>query len=407
MNYLDSRKLYIDKDLHLFKSYIDINIREAMDLFGSSKGMPLLILNNNDEFVGTLSNGDIRRYLHDKNNSIYDCINNVINKEAKFCFEFDDKSIYEYVLSQDTIKIVPILDSNKKLVSVAYYDDIYFKIKNKILNRECSEIYLIAEIGVNHNGDVNEAKKLVDAISEAGFDAVKMQFRSSITYSNIREKNDTDLSTEYILSELDRVELSFEEEGDIIKYIKNKNLDFIGTPFDNEALNRLLKYKPDALKIASCDLTNHILIRSCAEKNLPMILSTGMSTETEIIRTNELLEDLNVNRSFLHCNSTYPTPIRDVNLSYISRLSDITESIIGYSSHDGNPLIPLASITSGAKIVELHVTSDKNALGTDHIASLEINKISEFVSSARNLSLAMGSSRPRIPSQGELITKSH
>ena len=189
--------------------------------------MPLLILNNNDEFVGTLSNGDIRRYLHDKDNSIYDCINNVINKEAKFCFEFDDKSIYEYVLSQDTIKIVPILDSNKKLVSVAYYDDIYFKIKNKILNRECSEIYLIAEIGVNHNGDVNEAKKLVDAISEAGFDAVKMQFRSSITYSNIREKNDTDLSTEYILSELDRVELSFEEEGDIIKYIKNKNLDFI------------------------------------------------------------------------------------------------------------------------------------------------------------------------------------
>ena len=136
-----------------------------------------------------------------------------------------------------------------------------------------------------------------------------------------------------------------------------------------------------------------------------MILSTGMSTETEIIRTNELLEELNVNRSFLHCNSTYPTPIRDVNLSYISRLSDITESIIGYSSHDGNPLIPLASITSGAKIVELHVTSDKNALGTDHIASLEINKISEFVSSARNLSLAMGSSRPRIPSQGELMNK--
>ena len=264
---------------------------------------------------------------------------------------------------------------------------------------------MIAEIGVNHNGKVEEAIDLINNISDAGFDAVKMQFRSSETYSNIKMNNDIDLGTEYILSELKRVELKSVQEKKIIEHIKTTNLDFIGTPFDNKSLERLLTYKPDAIKIASCDMTNNILIENCAKNNLPIIISTGMSNETEIIRTNQILEDLNVNRCFLHCNSTYPTPIEDVNLSYINRLRLITKCIIGYSSHDGNQLIPLASIASGAKIVELHVTRDKNAKGTDHIASITLDETNAFVESARKISLANGSERPRSPSQGELMNK--
>ena len=129
-----------------------------------------------------------------------------------------------------------------------------------------------------------------------------------------------------------------------------------------------------------------------------------MSNETEILRTNQLLEDLNVNRCFLHCNSTYPTPIDDVNLSYINRLK-LMNCIIGYSSHDGNKLIPLASIASGAKIIELHITKDKNAMGTDHIASISLGETKEFVESARKLSIANGSDSPRVPTQGELMNK--
>ena len=252
---------------------------------------------------------------------------------------------------------------------------------------------------------IQEAIDLIDNIYDAGFDAVKMQFRSSDTYSNSKFDNDIDLSTEYILSELKRIDLTTKEEEKIVNYIKKKNLDFIGTPFDKKSLERLLTYKPDALKIASCDLTNILLIESCSKENLPIILSTGMSNETEIIRTNQFLEELNVNRCFLHCNSTYPTPLDDVNLSYINRLQKITDCIIGYSSHDGDQLIPLASIASGAKIIEVHVTKDKNAQGTDHLASLSIDETKKFVDSARKIAISNGSSNPRIPSQGELMNK--
>ena len=232
-----------------------------------------------------------------------------------------------------------------------------------------------------------------------------MQFRSTDTYSTDILKNDIDLGTEYICSELERVNLTFQEEKKIIAYIKEKKLDFIGTPFDKKSLIRLISYKPDALKIASCDLTNIFLIEACTKYNLPIILSTGMSNETEILKINRILEDLNVNRSFLHCNSTYPTPISDVNLKYIERLIKITDCIIGYSSHDGDTLIPITSIASGAKIVEVHITKDKNSNGTDHLASITVTETKEFVKSARKIAKANGFANPRIPSQGELMNK--
>ena len=397
--------MFIDYDIKRFIISINKSVKEAISLYGDNKGLPLIAINDKNEFIGTLSNGDIRVYLSESQNNIEYPIIKAVNTESIYCFDNFDKSIFEHILSNEKIKILPIIDKYKKLKAVAYYDQINFKISNKIINYKSNYTYLIAEIGVNHNGKIKEAIDLIDNISNSGFDAVKMQFRSCDTYSNIKSNNDIDLGTEYILSELDRVRLSYDQEKKIIEHIKRKKLDFIGTPFDNKSLERLLAYKPDAIKIASCDITNIFLIKNCAKYNLPIILSTGMSNETEIIRTNQLLEDLNVNRCFLHCNSTYPTPIDDVNLSYINRLGLITNCIIGYSSHDGNKLIPLASIASGAKIVELHVTKDKNARGTDHIASISLEETEDFIQSARKISLAKGSASPRVPSQGELMNK--
>ena len=405
MSFNSNQRMFINKDVGKFVINESKTIRDAINLYGNNYGLPLIVINNNDEFVGTLSNGDIRIFLAKRENKVEDSIKRAVNKNAKYCFDDFDKSIYEHFLSENRIRIVPITDKFKKLKAVAYHEDIYIKLGHKVIKSDINDVYLIAELGVNHNGNLNNALKLIDNIKQAGFDAVKMQFRSTETYSNDRFKNDVDLGTEYILSELERVDLSHKEESIIINYINEKNLDFIGTPFDQKSLERLINYKPNAIKIASCDLTNNFLIESCAKCNLPMILSTGMSNETEIIKANQLLEELNVHKCFLHCNSTYPTPLNDVNLNYINRLQKITNSIVGYSSHDGDQLIALASIPAGAKIIEVHVTKDRNDIGTDHLASITVDETIEFVKSARKLIITNGSSNPRIPSQGELLNK--
>ena len=405
MNTDFGRRMFINKNIDKFIIKDKKTLREALNHFGDNFGLPLIVLNNNEEFVGTLSNGDIRIFLSKSKSQIEDPIKDAVNKNAKYCFDDFDKSIYEHYLSEKNIRIVPILDKYKKLKAVAYFEKIFINIGSKVIKSDTNDIYLIAELGVNHNGDYDNAISLINNINEAGFDAVKMQFRSSETYSNDRFKNDVDLGTEYILSELDRVNLTLKEEKKIIDYIKKKGLDFIGTPFDQKSLERLISYKPNALKIASCDLTNNFLIESCSIYNLPIILSTGMSTETEIIKTNQILEDLNIRRCFLHCNSTYPTPLADVNLNYINRLQKITNCIVGYSSHDGDQLIAIAAIASGAKIIEVHITNDRDSMGTDHLASITINETKQFVKSARRISIANGFSNPRIPSQGELLNK--
>ena len=399
------KKIINDKKIDKFVIYSNKTIREAILLFEKTNGLPLIALNERKEFVGIISNGDIRRFLSKSENLLDDCVKKAINRNALYCLDNDDKSVYSHYLFNENIRVIPILNDARKVVSVAYFGEVDFKISKRSLSYEDNEIYLIAEIGVNHNGDYKEALKLIDYIAESGFNAVKMQFRSGITYSCADNFDDLDLSTEYIISEINRTNITYEEEELIVNFIKKKGLDFIGTPFDNEALNRLLMYQPDAIKIASCDLTNILLIKECAKHNLPLILSTGMSSETELINVNNWLNNKNVNKCFLHCNSTYPTPIEDNNLNYINRMKLITESIIGYSSHNGDPIIPIAAAALGAKIIELHVTSNKEAIGTDHSSSLDIKELKIFVENIKKVSLALGNQNPRIPSQGELINK--
>ncbi len=397
--------LKFDKSISAFCIEKQETIADAIQGFEKSKGLPLIVINQNNELIGSLSNGDVRKYLSASSSTLSDLVIEALNSNPHYAFDSDDISVIKMELSTEETRILPIINKKRELTSVAYFTDISFNINEKIITYRNNFIYLIAEIGVNHNGKLEEAMNLVDVAVNSGFDAVKLQFRSESTYSNCKDTGDIDLGTEYILEELKRTALSIEEEQKLCNYIKSKNIDLIGTPFDDIALERLISYKPDAIKIASCDLTNHILIKSCAEKNLPLVLSTGMSNETEIIRTNKFLRDLEVNYCFLHCNSTYPCPIEDARLKYIHRLSKITEKISGYSSHDGNQVIPLAAIGAGAKIIEVHITNNKDANGTDHSASLISSELKNFVYSARLISNALGLSKPRVPTQGELINK--
>ena len=177
----------------------------------------------------------------------------------------------------------------------------------------------------------------------------------------------------------------------------------IATPFDEESLQFIINSNLcDAIKIASCDLTNHQLIKKAASARVPLILSTGMSYEREIVEASRLMHQLKVPHCFLHCNSTYPSPIQDINLSYLSRLKKITNTVVGYSSHDGNKVIPCAAVACGASIIEFHITSDKDQNGTDHLASINITDLDETIGSLLATYQALGSNKTRLPSQGEL-----
>lgn len=374
--------------------------------FESLNGKPLLVLDEAGKLLGLISTGDLRHIVYSEPlNWRIKSLSDICNKRFVYASVYDkDQTIIS--LLDHKIKVVPLLDESRKLVGIAYLnDEPRFSIGDLTLCQNNSQTLLIAEIGVNHNGDASEALFLVQAAAEAGFDGIKLQLRSEYTYRKLNHTG-KDLGTEYILDELSKSELDYSGESLIIDYIKDRSeLLFIGTPFDEFALERLISYGPDGIKVASCDIDNLPLHKKIAALDFPTIISTGMSYERQIIECVNLYRSAgHCNIAFLHCNSTYPTPVADINLSYMARLSAVTQCVIGYSSHDGSTSIPISAIAAGASIIEVHITRSRDASGTDHRASLEITELRSFVDSCRCVDSAMGprSQLPRVPTQGEL-----
>ena len=378
-------------------------VQDILFKFDETKGRPIIVLSKYGNLYGLLSSGDIRRFLS-KGIEKYQkaLVQEICNKNPVFVKNSESNTVIKRLLSEN-ITIVPVLDKNNAVISFAYNDFPSLKIGAQTISINRNYIYLIAEIGVNHNGSIEEAKYLIDNANESGFDAIKLQIRSEETYSSDPFEG-KDLSVQYIENEIKRTELDLDTYVEIMNYIKSTNLDLICTPFDEIALDFILENNVDGLKIASCDLTNDPLIIKASQANLPIILSTGMSTESEILHANGLL-DRTTNYAFLHCNSTYPAPPEDINLAYINRLRDLTNCVTGYSSHDGNFYIPLTSIGFGSRIIECHITRDRNQKGTDHLASLPIKELNNFVHTVRLISQAIGDDLPRCPSQGELMNR--
>lgn len=268
-------------------------------------------------------------------------------------------------------------------------------------------IYVIAEVGNNHNGSLALARQLVDASIEAGADCVKFQLRNR--QALYRTKADgsraEDLGVEYIQDLLDKVELSVDEHRQIREYCKDKGISYICTPWDEPSVDVLAGFDVPAFKIASADLCNPYLIAKAASLGKPLILSTGMSLEHEIIRTIEQLQGLGVPFALLHCNSTYPAPESDIQLGYIARLREL-HGLIGYSGHERGTAITLAAVALGAKLVERHITLDRGMEGPDHLASLEPLEFRQLVDGIRQIEKALPWVGPgRHASQGELLNR--
>jgi N-acetylneuraminate synthase len=268
-------------------------------------------------------------------------------------------------------------------------------------------VFVIAEIGNNHNGSVELAKQLVDAAILAGADAVKFQLRDrAALYRHPPDSSGTeDLGVEYIQDLLNKVELTIDQHRAVRHYCQDRGMTYLCTPWDEPSVEVLATFDVAALKLASADLCNPYLIRKAASLGKPLLLSTGMSHEDEIIRAASQVRTLGVPFALLHCNSAYPAPETDIQLGYLTRLAEL-HPIIGYSGHERGTAISIAAVALGARIIERHLTLDRRMEGPDHLASLEPQEFEMLVEGIRQVEKALPWTGPgRQVSQGELLNR--
>lgn len=267
---------------------------------------------------------------------------------------------------------------------------------------------IIAEAGVNHNGDLETAKQLVDAASVAGADVIKFQtFNAEQLVTQTAPKADYQVrSTDLVESQfkmLRRLELSAEMHEALIAHCCSRNIEFFSTGFDITSLNYLASLDFERIKIPSGEITNLPYLRHVGGSGKPVILSTGMATLGEIEAALDVLETAGALRTqitVLHCNTEYPTLIQDVNLQAMCRIRDAFGVAVGYSDHTLGIEVPIAAVALGAMVIEKHLTLDCSLPGPDHRASLEPNEFGLMVRAIRNIELAMGNGIKR-PSQSE------
>lgn len=270
---------------------------------------------------------------------------------------------------------------------------------------------VIAEAGVNHNGCLENAFKLIDAAVNAKVDYVKFQtFKSEKLVSKTAEKanyqsENTNNFEESQLQMLQKLELSESDHSEILGYCKLKGIKFFSTAFDLDSLKYLATIGLDMVKIPSGEITNLPYLKLAAKLFSKVILSTGMAT------LNEINEALNVflsegipkeNISILHCNTEYPTPMHDVNLKAMMHIGKTFQTAIGYSDHTLGIEVPIAAVALGATIIEKHFTIDRSLPGPDHAASLEPDELKSMVEAIRNIETAISGSGLKEPSASEM-----
>ena len=278
--------------------------------------------------------------------------------------------------------------------------------------------YIIAEIGINHNGYYNLAKKMILESKRAGADAVKFQKRDAADLVNslpklgkstgYLSKNEKDINHKskkfgtWVYPDL-RLELTDKNYLDLKKYCKKLKIDFIVTPWDETSANSLMKIGVDYLKIASIDANNFHFCEFIAKKKHPTIISTGMLTYKEIVKTQSIFKKHNTAHIFLHCTSAYPSDEKDKNLNCIPKLRSLLNEDVGFSGHGIGIAGATGATALGAKVIEKHVTLNKKMLGPDHAASLEFNTFSHLVDTCRKVSISLGSSEKKFLNSEKIL----
>ena len=273
---------------------------------------------------------------------------------------------------------------------------------------------IIAEAGVNHNGRMDLAKRLVDAASTAGADFVKFQafkskhlVASSLEKANYQKKSGRPSESQYEM--LKKLELSQDELTELFIYCSKKKIGFMASAFDKESLKFILNMNIEYLKVPSGEITNIPYLRFLGRKNKKVILSTGMSDINEIeIAVNVLLKSglAKRNLTILHCNTEYPTDFSDVNLNAMKTLESKFQTKVGYSDHTKGSHVAIAAVAIGASVIEKHITLNKKLKGPDHSSSLEPKEFIKFVERIRTTEEILGSHQ-KTPTNSEIRNINH
>lgn len=267
-------------------------------------------------------------------------------------------------------------------------------------------IFIIAEAGVNHNGNLETARKLIDAAAAAGADAVKFQtFKTENLVCRNAGKAAYQMETtdeeESQFDMLKKLELTPDMHRELISYCREKNIMFLSTPFDLDSLHYLVECGLGIIKIPSGEITNYPLLKEAAKSGRRIILSSGMSTLDEVREAVAVLrENGGADITVLHCNTEYPTPFSDVNLRAMQTIKEGIGISVGYSDHTPGIEAAVAAAALGAEVIEKHFTLDRNMAGPDHKASLEPDELAEMVRAVRHIEQALGSGKKE-PSASE------
>lgn len=259
-----------------------------------------------------------------------------------------------------------------------------------------NRVFVIAEAGVNHNGDMRTAKRLIDAASEAGADAVKFQtFKADKLVCRTAKKADYQLETtnrsETQYEMLKKLELTEQMHRELIEYCDKRKIMFLSTPFDLESIKLLSELGIQIFKVPSGEITNLPYLQRIAEQQKRIILSTGMSNMEEVKASVNVLRNHGAKDiTLLHCNTQYPTPMQDVNLMAMVKMNEELGLPVGYSDHTQGIEVPIAAVAMGARVIEKHFTLNKNMEGPDHRASLNPIELKAMISAIRNIELAVG-----------------
>lgn len=399
--------MHITNQIHSYISFSEDSLVDALKKISANKSRIIYIVSEHGVLQGSLSDGDVRRWLvNSPNIDLMVPVNEVMNRN---CIKIQDRNRQDLTsLFVEGVTSIPIIDDAGHLIKISFSDSDGFYIGERLV-AETAPAFIIAEIGNNHQGDIKLAKKLVDHAVEAGADCAKFQMRNlKQLYKNSGDRNNdsADLGAQYTMDLLSKFQLDNEELTEVFDYCKSQNILPLCTPWDLDSLIALEEYDMPAYKVASADFTNYELLKAISLTGKPFFVSTGMSNEIEIKSGAAFLDSLGANYVLLHCNSTYPTPFKDVNLNYLSRLKKITGKMVGYSGHERGIETPIAAIAMGACVIEKHLTTDKQLEGTDHKVSLLPDELTDMVRMIRNLEQALGDKdKPREISQGELMNR--
>lgn len=395
----------ITKNISPFIVSCDDTVGFALKKINQNTKRLVFSVKENGVLEGLMTDGDFRRWVvRAENVDLSIPVRQISNKNISTGLE-DDNSHTLQSFFNSKVTAVPLLDHLNRITAIIWNEDLRLRIGDFIIGNSMPS-FLIAEIGNNHNGSVSQGKKLVEAAAAAGADCAKFQLRDlESLYNKGGNSISEDLGAEYTLDLLKRFQLSTDETFELLDYVRECGMVPLCTPWDMSSLEKLDDYGLESFKIASADLTNHPLLKAAASTGKPILISTGMSTEREILESVKLLNEQCASFSLLQCNSTYPTPFNDINLEYLRRLKEISKMPVGYSGHERGFEVCIAAIALGARIIEKHFTFDRKAEGNDHKVSLLPGEFKSMVKAIRNVEESMGTVSERFLSQGERLNR--